>query len=68
MRSFILVSFTKYYQGDQIKEDDMGRPCSTHGRDEKCIQNFGWVTDGRRLLRRPGRTWEDNIRMDLKHT
>jgi len=46
----------------------MGRACSTHGRDEKCIQNFGWVTDGRRLLRRPGRTWEDNIRMDLKHT
>jgi hypothetical protein len=25
---------------DQIKEDEMGGAFVTHGRDEKCIQNF----------------------------
>jgi hypothetical protein len=27
-----------------VKEDEMGGACSTHGRDEKYIQNFGWGT------------------------
>jgi len=35
-----LVHFNKYYYGDQIKEDEMGRACSLYGRDEKHIQNF----------------------------
>jgi hypothetical protein len=26
---------------DQIKENEIGRSCSTNGNDEKCIQNFG---------------------------
>jgi hypothetical protein len=30
----------KYYRGHQIKEDGMGRACSTHGKD-KC-RNF-WL-------------------------
>jgi hypothetical protein len=30
----------------------MGKACSTYGRDDTYIQNFG-------------RRWEDNIRMDL---
>jgi len=34
-----LVRFGKYYSGYQMKEDVA---CSTHQRDEKCIQNFGW--------------------------
>jgi len=33
----------KCYQGDQVK-DDMGEVCSTHGRCEKCVQNFDWKT------------------------
>jgi hypothetical protein len=33
---------------------------STHGRDEKCTQNFG-----QKLLERPRCRWEDNIGMDL---
>jgi hypothetical protein len=24
--------------------DEMGRPYGTHGGDEKCVQNFGWIT------------------------
>jgi hypothetical protein len=45
-----LVSTNKYTQhhnpenqhfwGDQIK-DEIGRICSMHGGDTKCIQNFG---------------------------
>jgi hypothetical protein len=27
----------KYYKGNQIKEDKMGRKCNTQGKDEKCI-------------------------------
>jgi hypothetical protein len=29
------------YWGDQIKEDEMGGACGTHGREEKFIQPFG---------------------------
>jgi hypothetical protein len=34
--------FTKYYSGDQIKEDEMGGKCSMHMRVEKCMQYSGW--------------------------
>jgi hypothetical protein len=30
----------KYYKGDKIKEDEMGGAGSTHGIDEKCVENF----------------------------
>jgi len=36
----LYVVCTKYYVSDQIKEDEMGGAFVTHGRDEKCIQNF----------------------------
>jgi hypothetical protein len=42
MRSLITALLTKYYWGDQIKEDDLSRACSTHGRVEKCVQYLGW--------------------------
>jgi hypothetical protein len=40
MWSLTLVSFTKFYLRDEVKDDDMGRECSKHGRDVKFIQNF----------------------------
>jgi hypothetical protein len=52
--------------GDQVKDVEVGGTCSTHGRDEKCIQYLGWKTEGKRLLGRPKRRWKDNIRVDLK--
>jgi hypothetical protein len=30
-----------YDEDDQIKQDEMGGIYSTHGEDEKCVQNFG---------------------------
>jgi hypothetical protein len=31
---------TKYYSGDQIKNNEMGMACGTHGIQERCIQGF----------------------------
>jgi hypothetical protein len=31
-------------QTDRIKVDEMGGACSMLGRDEECIQYFGWKT------------------------
>jgi hypothetical protein len=28
----------------QVVEDELGEPFSTHGRDEKCVQEFGRKT------------------------
>jgi hypothetical protein len=28
---------TKHYYGDQIKDNEMDKACSMHGRPEKCI-------------------------------
>jgi len=42
----------------------MGRGCSTHGRNEKFLQNFGRKTSRKETLGRPRRRSE-NIRMDL---
>jgi hypothetical protein len=39
---------------------------STHGRDEKCIQNFGLKNGKEKNMLRPRSRLEDNIRMDLK--
>jgi len=44
MRASEFVRFTNYYYGDQIEEGEVGGACSTHGRDDKCIQYFGWKT------------------------
>jgi hypothetical protein len=44
MWSFITCTIHQYYHGEHVEEDGMGGACSTHGRDEKCIQYFGWKT------------------------
>jgi hypothetical protein len=33
---------------------------------ERCIQEIGWVPEGKRLLGKPRCRWEDNIKMDLQ--
>jgi len=35
------VLLTKYYSGDQIKKNKMGRACSMYGGEERCIKGFG---------------------------
>jgi len=41
---FILF-VTKFYTGDQIKKNEMGRACGTYGRQERCIYDFGGERD-----------------------
>jgi hypothetical protein len=36
-----LYSSPKYNENDEIREDEMGRACSMHGREEECIKSFG---------------------------
>jgi hypothetical protein len=55
------VPLTKYYSGDQIKENEMGRACSTIGE-----QGLVQKPEGNRPLERPMHRWEVAIKMDLK--
>jgi hypothetical protein len=43
------VDITKYYQGDQIKENERDGSCSTHGGNEKRVQNFSRKISRNRL-------------------
>jgi len=47
--------FKFIYDASPYQGGEMGRTCSTYGRDKKCIQHFD--------RGRPRRRWEDNIRM-----
>jgi len=31
----------EYYLDEEIKEEEMGMACGTHGAEEKCTQYFG---------------------------
>lgn len=49
--------------GVQMIEYKMGGACSTHGTDEKCIQNLNGKTASKKSFRR---RLEDNIKMKLE--
>jgi hypothetical protein len=48
----------------QIKENEVGGLCGTHGRGEECVQGFD--AKGKRPLGRPRHSWEDGIRINLR--
>jgi hypothetical protein len=43
----------------------MGRACSTHGEERNAYMILMGKLEGKSPLGRPGRRWEDNIKMDL---
>jgi hypothetical protein len=73
MRSFILytppkllliiiiirgaTALTNLGQEDQIKENEVGETCGTHGRGEECVQGV----DGK--ARRKETTWKTKVQM-----
>jgi hypothetical protein len=44
----------------------MGRACSTNGDNMNPYRLLVREPEGKKLLGRPRRRWEDNIKMDLK--
>jgi hypothetical protein len=47
--SFVILNLccpllTKYHSGDEIKNTEMDRACSTYGVEEGCIQGFSGET------------------------
>jgi hypothetical protein len=51
---------------DQVKEDEMGRPCSTNEGEVETYRILVGKLDGKRPLGRPRRRREDNIKRDLR--
>jgi hypothetical protein len=39
---YFTPKITRTIKPNLIEEDKMDRVCTTHGGDEKCVQNFGW--------------------------
>jgi hypothetical protein len=50
----------------QVKEDEMGRACSTHEAKRSAYRIIVRKPERKRLLRRPRCNLEDNIKMDLR--
>ena len=57
---------TKYYLGDQIKKNEMGRPCGTCGGEERLYRVLEGKPKGKRPLGITRPRWGDNIKMDLQ--
>jgi hypothetical protein len=49
-----------------VKEDEVNRACRTNGDKRNAYRILVGRAEGKRPLRRPRRTWENNIKMDLR--
>jgi hypothetical protein len=49
-----------------IKEDEIGRECSTNGAKRNAYGILVLNPEGKRPLGRPRRRWVDSIKMDLR--
>jgi hypothetical protein len=49
-----------------VKEDEVGRAYRTNGEKRNAYRILVGKPEGKRPLRRPRRTWVDNIKMDLR--
>jgi hypothetical protein len=53
----------RHYSGDKTKKNDIGRACSTYGREERCIQVLAAKPGVNRPVGRPRRRWEDSSKL-----
>jgi hypothetical protein len=53
---------------DQVKEDEIGRACSTNGEKRNAYRILVGNPEGKIPLGRLRRRWVDNIKMDLRET
>jgi hypothetical protein len=61
-----IVLLAKHSPNDEVKEDEMGRACSTTVGEGECIYILVGKPEGKRQLGRPRRRWVDNIKIDLR--
>ena len=52
--------------GGHIEKNEMGGACSTYGENRGVYMVLVGKPEGKRPLGRPGRGWEDSIKMDLQ--
>jgi hypothetical protein len=63
-RSVLLL--LKYYIGDIIQDNKMGRECGTYRNRRGACRDFVWKPEEKRQLGRTSSKCEDNIKMHLK--
>jgi len=56
----------KYYPGDQMNKNEMGRACSMYFGQQRCIQGFGKETMGMASLGMPWRRCQNYTKMYLE--
>jgi hypothetical protein len=61
-----MILLAKLNKNDQVKEDKMGRACSTHGEKRNPYRILVGKPEGKRPLGRPRRRWVNNIKIDLR--
>jgi hypothetical protein len=53
----------KYNYNDRVKDDEMGRACSTNGEKRNAYRILVGRAEGKRPLGRPRHRWVDNIKI-----
>jgi hypothetical protein len=56
------------FRGEQVKEDEMGRACSTNGAKRNAYRILVGKPEGKKPPGRPRRRWVDNVKIDLRET
>jgi hypothetical protein len=59
-------TFVKYNYNDEVKEDEIGRACSTNREKRNAYRILMGKPDGKRPLGRLKHRWVDNIKMNLR--
>ena len=59
------VLLTKYYLGDQMEKNEIGRSCCMYGQRRSVHRVLVGRPEGRRSLDRPRRRWKYIIKIDL---
>jgi hypothetical protein len=60
-----MLPFAKYNQNDQLKEDEVGKECSTHGEKRNSYRVLVRNPNGKSPLGRIRLRWEDNFEVDF---
>jgi hypothetical protein len=66
VRRFITSVLPKYNYNDQVKEDAVGRACSTHVKEENACMVSARKPEVKRIVGRLRCRWEYNIKMNLR--